>query len=820
MSPVHIEEIKITRASEHNLKKLNLSIARGQITVITGVSGSGKSSLAFDTILAESNRRFFYTLSHYTRQFLDLGSRPAIGSISGLSPAIALAQNETQPSVRASVGSLTDISELLGVLFARFGEAHCPKHDQPTSGTSLEQIASQILAQHEGKTIGLSSPFVEQKKGSFKKQLQQFSAKGYTRAYIDGELVSLSSTPELDRESKHDIKVIVDYIKVASSKLKRLHKSLETVIQMGDGVGELFLSDQTGAVKSDFSKFSTKNGCPKCGFAWPKLDSRYFSANSLGRCQECDGLGYQETEDEFETVSCAVCRGTGLRRDLESIRFKGKSPLALQRETIHQLYQFFDQCLQESGIENPAFMRIAEEIRDHLNRLDRVGLGYLHLARRIRSLSGGEAQRVRLAGVLAENLRGVLYVLDEPSQGLSDSELNQLWAAIEKLKSQGNTVIIVDHDETIIRRADWIIDLGPEGGARGGQIMAKFKPSSASDFQNDSLTARYLVQTQSQTTTLEKPRKTDGWLRVIKPRVNNLHLDKVNFPLESFTVVSGVSGAGKSSLVIEALYHNIYRYLSDQPLLACEEIQGLDQIEEVILVDRRPIAKSSVSMPATYLDVFTDLRKFYGKLPDAQIYGLQMRDFSLSVDGGRCPECKGRGVLSLSMKFLADARVTCPICQGQRYKPEVLQVEYRGLNLSQVLDLTIDEAIDHFQTFSRITKRLKPAQELGLGYLKLGQPSSSLSGGESQRLKLVPILFRNMSQGSILIMDEPTTGLHFKDVERLLVQCQKLTEKGVTLIVIEHSAAVKSAADWLVELGPGAAAEGGGLVFEGYRPYN
>ena len=422
MNPSPIEDkISITSAREHNLKGFNLTLDRGKITVITGVSGSGKSSLAFDTLLAESNRRFFYTLSHYTRQFLDLGSRPAVGAISGLSPAIALAQNETQPSMRASVGSLTDLSELLGVLFARFGDQRCPQHGHPTSGSSLEQILGKLTANLEGKTIGLCAPFVEQKKGTFKKQLQQFAAKGFMKAYIDGKIVALSNVPQLDKDKKHDIKIVIDYVKVSREKVSRLSNSLEKVFSIGEGVGEYFISDRQGNVTSDFSKVSILNGCPACGYAWPKLDSRYFSSNSLGRCEDCNGLGFNSNEnDVLDAEICSYCRGTGLKRDLESIEFRGRTPLQFQKESVDELLKFFGSI--DDTNQNPALKRIIEEISDGLTRLQKVGLGYLHLARRIRSLSGGEAQRVRLGGVLGENLRGVLYVLDEPSQGLHAHE--------------------------------------------------------------------------------------------------------------------------------------------------------------------------------------------------------------------------------------------------------------------------------------------------------------------------------------------------------------------------------------------------------------
>lgn len=809
-----VDSIRVMGAREHNLKGFNLRIPRGQITVITGVSGSGKSSLAFDTILAESNRRFFYTLSHYTRQFLDLGSRPAVASIQGLSPAIALAQNETMPSKRATVGSLTDVGEILGVLFSKFGVKHCPQHALPTDGSRKETILSSLLSHHEGKTLALCAPVAEQKKGSFQKPLQQFSAKGFSRVYIDGSIQSLSPLPSLDKSQKHDIKILVDYIKIGARSLKRLEASLDIMFELGQGRGEYFIADQDGGQLSAFKKISILHGCPTCGFSWPKLDSRYFSANSLGKCLDCNGLGYREDDDVEFLSPCSYCRGTGLDRRLESIHFHGKSPQNIYQKSIGELLEFIVE-LGKNSDPNPALRRIMEELTKNLEGLAHVGLSYLSLSRRIRTLSGGEAQRVRLSGVLGERLRGVLYILDEPSQGLSDQELGELWSNLESLKQQGNTVIVVDHDESIMKRADLIIDLGPEGGAHGGHVVAMFQPQRAADYVKESLTARYLQEGFFGNHQLARDARPepDAWLVVHKPRLNNLKMDSVRFPLSRMSVISGVSGAGKSSLILGVLHQNALRFREGvPPNLFCESVEGLESFTEVLLVDRKPIAKSSVSMPATYLDIFTDLRKFYGKLPDAQVLGLTARDFSTSVEGGRCPECKGRGQLSLTMKFLSDALVTCPSCEGARFKSDLLQVEYKGLNLSQILNLTLDQAAEHFSSFRKIIRKLQPARDLGLGYLKLGQPSSSLSGGESQRLKLAPLLARDLSGGSLVIMDEPTTGLHFKDVACLMSQCQILVNKGVTLLVIEHSQVVKNMADWHVNLGPGSANNGGMLV--------
>ena len=480
---------------------------------------------------------------------------------------------------------------------------------------------------------------------------------------------------------------------------------------------------------------------------------------------------------------------------------------------------------------NPAFERVASEVEAILVRIVEVGLGYLTMSRRVRSLSGGESQRLKLAGLLSENLRGVMYILDEPSQGLHPSEIEIIWQSLVRLREAGNTVIMVDHDETFIRKADCVVDLGPEGGASGGRILAQFKPAEAKKYAKQSITARYLISGDEGLSFARKRPKVDHWLTLEGVIANNVHIKKVEVPIGALTVVSGVSGAGKSSLVLSTLYPNLTRLVSARQmaakarrkgkkeskvkLLRCTGFAGHEHIETVALVDRRPLAKSSVSMPATYLGIFSDLRTLYAKQPEAQIAGLTARDFSLNVEGGRCPECKGRGEQSLSMRFLADARVRCPVCKGARYRSRILNVRYKGFNLAEVLKLSLAEMSEHFQNHKKLVQRLEPAIRLGLGYLKLGQPSSSLSGGEAQRLKLVPHLAKRTSPGTVVIMDEPTTGLHFADIAKLKVVLRDLVKNGVTIIMIEHSRDMIAAADWLIDLGPGAAGAGGKLIYAG-----
>jgi len=838
------EFIQVRGACEHNLKNIDINIKRGSITVVTGVSGSGKSSLAFDTVLAESQRRFFYTLSHYSRQFLDLGTRPLVRQVTGLSPAIALAQNETAPSRRATLGSLTDVSELLSVMFARFGQQLCPNHMRPTSAMSKEDIVTNITSAASGRSVALLVPIAESKKGIFRKELTSYSAKGYTKVWIDGSVKELDPIPELAREEKHTIKVLIDLLKVKAESPERLSRSVQAVLDLSGGYGEWLPVDAKGVWDMDARHvFSTKSGCPVCGFSWPKLDSRYFNSNSLGRCSDCDGYGVLDVEDEtadmeddhdgvaLAETSCDSCHGTGVQAEASAVRLSGKTIHELLNSSVQDLCLMFKDPNQFASLwDNPAFQRVHSEVLSLLTRLVDMKLGYLSLSRRVRSLSGGESQRVKLSGVLSDSLRGILYVLDEPSQGLHHTELAAMISHLKALQNQGNTILIVDHDEDIMRSADFIIDLGPTGGAEGGHIQAAFPPSHAKKYTKISKTAEWLCRDKSPAKRKAIDHSVNKFMTIENPRLNNLRMKSVRIPLEAMTVVTGVSGAGKSSLVLGVLFPNLIdamhvsqetskRKPAKKPAKNiwknCASFKGHESVMRVDLIDRRPVAKSSVSMPATYLDILGDFRDLYASLPDAQITGLTAKSFSIHLDGGRCPECKGRGELNLSMRFLADARVRCPVCRGRRFRSHVLDVKFNGLSIYDVLNLSVDEAVVQFASHRKIVQKLVPAQRLGLGYLKLGQPSASLSGGEAQRLKMVPYFTKKLGQGSVLILDEPTTGLHFEDVSRLISVMRELTDLGVTLVVVEHNDEVIRSADWCLTIGPGSASGGGDLVYEG-----
>jgi excinuclease ABC subunit A len=830
---MEVSEIKVSGASEHNLKNIDIIVPRGKITVVTGVSGSGKSSLAFDTILAECHRRFFYTLSNYSRQFLDLGTRPRVRKVSGLSPAIALEQNETKPSRRASVGTLTDLSELLGVVFANFSDKHCPTHGLKTTVMTRAEVVKHISSRFEGQILAITSPIAENKKGIFKKEFTQAFEAGFTKAFVDGKTVDIETPPKLEREVKHTIKVVIDYVKVTAGKLGRLEQAIEKAQDMSDGFAEYYISDKAGHIdlKSGGSA-SRRDGCPSCGFSWPKLDSRYFSANSVGRCSHCFGFGLEpdlyDFEDESQLASieggqgdhCKVCSGTGLNPKYDAIKFQGQTMGSLMQLSILDLHRFALSLRGSVAAENAAFLRVYEKIVDGLQRIIDVGLGYLSLSRRVLTLSGGESQRLRLAGILSESLRGVLYVLDEPSQGLHPTELEALWKNINRLRDLGNTILVVDHDEFMIRMSDWVIDLGPGGGALGGFLQAQFDPKDAQKFSKVSLTAKHLEELQ--TLRPKSPRSPKGFISMEQVDYQNLKKVNVRFAKGTLNVVTGVSGAGKSSLVFGSLIPNLESIFAAQKakepaptLQNCLSLSGLESFQLLRVVDRSPVGKSSVSMPVTYLDLMTYLRGVYAKLPEAQLAGLDVKDFSLMSAGGRCEECKGRGEVVLSMRFLADARERCPVCSGKRYKETILDIKYNGHSLSQVLDLTLAEVGDLFIHHRQITRALKPAIDLGLGYLKLGQTSASLSGGEAQRLKLVPILSKEFGSKTILILDEPTRGLHFSDVAKLMDSLGKLVDLGTTIIMIEHNPEVIYKADWVVDLGPGAAELGGKVVYQG-----
>jgi excinuclease ABC subunit A len=814
--------IEITGACENNLKNINLRIPRRAITVVTGVSGSGKSSLAFDTILAESRRRFLSTLSQYSRQFLDMGRKPKVEKLRHLSPAIALAQNETTPSVKSTVGTLSDVAELLGVCFARFAKAHCPTHHLPTTSQSIDDITASIMNQYLGSTIVLCHPLAEKNKGIFQKEMNRFSTLGFNKAFIDGKVVDIDPVPELNKEQKHTIKIFIDVLNVKPETKHRLSRSLQATLEYGSS-GEYFVfdPDEMNLSLKHGSSFSLKAGCPECGYSWPSLDTRYFSINSLGQCEKCEGFGELDLEEHDEeplsylsSKVCLSCDGTGLHPKLKSLKLGDLDPLTCQSMTLSLL----NDALGKTKIQNDAMQYVLEQTQEKLKHIIRSGLGYLQLKRRIRSLSPGELQRLKLSGILSSKLTGVLYVLDEPSQGLADEEILDLCQNLKELKKLGNTILIVDHDETLMRESDFILDIGPGGGRDGGEVMAFFEPHNAKEHVEGSRTAAHLakhLQPQSVPTSIIQSKHE--FISILKPRKHFLKMDQVRFLKHQLNVVTGRSGSGKNTLVFQTLFHNLYeRIQGSKHWHACEQIQGIDDIEQIEWIDRRKVAKSHISMPATYLDIFKDIRELYAKLPDAQIQGITSASLSLARAGGRCEECQGRGQIKLQMRFLQDAFIPCHVCDGDRYRPHIRQLRYRSLSIPDLLALSLTEVIEHFKTHKMIKRKLQPAIDLGLGYLRLGQPTSSLSGGEAQRLKLSPYLAKTTGEKSCVFLDEPTTGLHVEDILKLKKSLESLVEKGTTLIMSEHSQHFTKDAQWLIRLGPGAAEQGGELLYEGH----
>ena len=816
-------------ASENNLKAITVSIKRGQFTIITGVSGSGKSSLAFDTILAEAQRRFFSTLSHYSRQFLHIGTKPDVKDIKGLSPAIGLSQKEALPSKKSSVGTLTDAHEMLATLFARFGRQTCPTHHKDTGKLSESDIEEYILEHYKGKLIAICAPIYRQKKGPFAREMAQYAVNGYIKVVVDHELFDISSKEKIAAK-KMDFSLAVDFIKVKEAST-RLSRSVTAALKEGGGSLLIYLMEKQQLLQDSQKYLSMSSGCSSCGFSWPKLDSRYFSPGSLGGCKKCGGVGVFEGDEDSEVLQdrpCQVCFGTGLSKDLEAITLDGASLAKLLRMPIEDLSGVLLKLAgREEFREHPGFQAVYRELGKLLDRIKKAHLGYLHLSRKVRSLSGGETQRLRLVSIMGESLRDMIYILDEPSQGLHPKEIENLSQMIQSLTRLGNTVICVDHDTHLMKSSDFIIDLGPGGGSQGGEIVAQFPPKKASHYAKVSKTARVLLESEAgpaagpvavagagaaaaPAAEAAAVSKSEPCLLISGARRHNLKEKKIKIPLKGLTVVSGVSGAGKSSLLSVLL-----QSLSEQKPVDCEAIDGLSMIESFAMVDRRPLAARRGSCPATYLGVFTAIRELFGQLQEAQVLGITQRDLSLNHAGARCEECKGAGQVAISMKFLPDAEITCPVCDGDRYQDVVGALSYQGMSLTKMLRLSIEEAIEVFKNHKKIVQKLEPAVQLGAGYLKLGQPTGGLSGGEAQRLRLVPYLSRKNLEGHLLMVHEPTLGLHNEDVRKFVGAVKVMVEKGCSVVLVENHRDVINASDWLIELGPGSAKEGGWAVYQG-----
>ena len=918
-----MDKIVIRGAREHNLRNIDVEIPRDKLTVITGLSGSGKSSLAFDTIYAEGQRRYVESLSAYARQFLELMQKPDVDSIEGLSPAILIEQKTTSRNPRSTVGTVTEIYDYMRLLWARIGVPHSPVTGLPIESQTVSQMVDRVLAMPEGRRLLLLAPVVRGRKGEYRKELADLQRRGFQRVKINGTLHDIDAVPALDKKKKHEIEVVVDRIVVRPGLAPRLAESLETALELADGL--VFAED---ADNGERTTFSAKFACPVSGFTIDEIEPRLFSFNNpFGACPACDGLGtemyfdpdlvvpddrlslaagaiapwanstsqyyrqtldalarhfrfdlstpfgelpekvrhivlfgsgeealtfryddgvrdyqvrkpfegvipnmerrWKETEsnwihDElsrFHTVTrCETCGGKRLKPAALAVKVAGLDISEATEMSIEAAARWFgglDATLDPQRRE--IARRILREINERLGFLANVGLGYLTLGRASGTLSGGESQRIRLASQIGSGLTGVLYVLDEPSIGLHQRDNDRLLAALTRLKEIGNTVIVVEHDEDAIRAADYLIDMGPGAGVHGGRVVARGTPDQVMATP-ESLTGQYLagVREIPRHEPRTKPRERSA-LTVIGARANNLQNLTVSFPLGTFTCVTGVSGGGKSTLVVETLYKALARRLMGAREHAGEHdrIEGLELIDKVVDIDQSPIGRTPRSNPATYTGCFTPIRDWFAQLPEAKARGYRPGRFSFNVKGGRCEACQGDGVIKIEMHFLPDVYVQCDVCKGRRYNRETLEIAFRGKSIAEVLDMTVEEGAEFFKAVPAIRDKLATLQRVGLGYIHLGQQATTLSGGEAQRVKLAKELSRRATGKTVYILDEPTTGLHFEDVRKLLEVLHALVAQNNTVIVIEHNLEVIKTADWIIDLGPEGGAGGGLLVASG-----
>ena len=891
------DHIVIRGARTHNLKSIDVDIPHNALTVVSGVSGSGKSSLAFDTIYAEGQRRYVETLSPYARQFLDQMERPEVDSIDGLSPAISIEQKTTNRSPRSTVGTITEIYDYLRVLYSSIGVPHCPTCGIEISRQSTEQILQQILALREGERIMILAPIVRGRKGEYKKDLEKLSRQGFVRARVDGVLRSLDEEIPLDKRKNHTIEIVVDRLPLKPGSEKRIEASIETAAKLANGLVTV------AVVNGEEKLYSQKLACPNCGASIPQLEPRSFSFNSpFGACETCHGLGstwsfdpakvivdsskplldgglgpgasssymqqqlndgaarlrikinkpfeelpkksqallleggngfdgiikvltdtYEEAGagyrewlmDYMSPALCPDCRGRRLRPSSLAVRVKGAGLGELTEMSIDRALAAV-KLWKLNEREQQIAARVVEEIRNRLEFLTAVGLNYLSLARSAATLSGGEAQRIRLATQIGSKLRGVLYVLDEPSIGLHPRDNDRLLNTLTRLRDLGNTVLVVEHDAETIERADYVIDLGPGAGRLGGALVAAGTPR---EIQRNpaSLTGQYL----SGAVRIEPPsgrRHGNGKkLTVHGAREHNLKDVTVEFPLGCFIAITGVSGSGKSTLINDILYRALAKeiYGSHDSPGEHTSIEGLEHIDKVVEIDQSPIGRTPRSNPATYTGVFTPIRELYAMLPESRERGYKAGRFSFNVKGGRCEACQGDGLKRIEMNFLPDVYVTCDVCRGRRYNSETLQVKYKGLSIADLLESTVEDAVPILENIPQINAKLRTLHDVGLGYIHLGQSSTTLSGGEAQRIKLARELSKRQTGRTLYILDEPTTGLHFEDVKRLLDVLQRLVDLGNTVIVIEHQLDVIKSADWIIDMGPEGGERGGNIVASG-----
>ncbi len=883
--PMAINKITVRGARQHNLKNISVEVPRNTFTVITGLSGSGKSSLAFDTIYAEGQRRYVETLSAYARQFLDQMERPDVDSIDGLSPAISIEQKTTSRSPRSTVGTITEIYDYLRLLYASVGIPHCPQCGNPISRQSAEQIVQRVMQLKPEDRVMVMSPIVRGRKGEFKAELAKLVQQGYVRARIDGELRHLDEELDdlqLDKRKNHTIEVVIDRLLVKPGIEKRLEQSVATAMKLGNGLV------QVAVVGGEEHLYSSRMACPDCGINIPALEPRSFSFNSIyGACPECNGLGstasgstylqrmleivgaaykidlatpfekfpakvqnlllfgpgekeaprvgfrgvlgflkqnLEESTSEsyrewllgyMSATRCSVCQGRRLRAESLGVKVNGFSIAEFTALPISRAVEAAAN-IQLNEREKTIAGRVLHEISERLQFLNAVGLGYMSLDRSAATISGGEGQRIRLATQIGSRLRGGLYVLDEPSIGLHHRDNARLLQALEALRDLGNTGLVVEHDEETIRRADYVIDLGPGAGLHAGAVVASGTPEEIMR-QPESLTGQYIAGTRSISTRFE-PRATNGKaITVLGARENNLRGIDATFPLGVITVVTGVSGSGKSTLVNDILYRALAKelYRSREAAGAHKAIAGAEHVDKVIRIDQSPIGRTPRSNPATYTGVFTHIRDLYAMLPESRERGYKAGRFSFNVSGGRCEHCQGEGERRIEMNFLPDVYVLCEVCGGKRYNHETLAVKFKGQSIADLLETAVSDALPILEDIPQIRQKLQTLEDVGLGYIKLGQSAVTLSGGEAQRMKLAKELSKRQTGRTLYLLDEPTTGLHFEDVSKLLEVIHRLTDLGNSVIIIEHNLDVIRNADWIVDLGPEGGEEGGRIVAQG-----
>jgi excinuclease ABC subunit A len=809
--------IIIKGAREHNLKNIDVTIPRDRLVVITGLSGSGKSSLAFDTIYAEGQRRYVESLSAYARQFLEQMGKPDVDSIEGLSPAISIEQKSTSHNPRSTVGTVTEIYDYLRLLFARVGRPSCFQCGEEITAQTVQQMVDAIGLLPEGSKFQVLAPIVRGRKGEYRKELLDMRRAGYVRARVDGQLVELGEDITLDKQKKHTIEIVVDRLvmKPGEALTRRLADSVETSLKLAGGLVAV-LTD-SGKV----SLYSEKLACIRCGVSYPEITPRIFSFNSPhGACPACDGIGYAMTsgcpEDEDLTLlePCEVCKGARLRPESLSVKVAKQSIAEVTHLSVRAAADFFG-SLKFTERELMIAQRILKEIRERLGFLVNVGLDYLTLDRAAATLSGGEGQRIRLATQIGSGLVGVLYILDEPSIGLHQRDNRRLLQTLLRLRDLGNTVVVVEHDAETMMAADHLLDMGPGAGTLGGQVIAQGTPNDVMGNPN-SLTGQYLRGTHM-VSLPRRQRKAKGILSIVGATKHNLKGMTAKIPLGLLTCVTGVSGSGKSTLVLEVLFHSLSQllYHKKPKIDGCKELLGVDALDKVIDIDQSPIGRTPRSNPATYTGLFSFIRDLYSNLPESRVRGYKPGRYSFNVKGGRCEACQGDGLIKIEMHFLPDVYVTCEVCKGQRYNRETMEIHHKGKSIADVLNMTVDDAVGFFEHIPFIKRKLDTLHDVGLHYVKLGQSATTLSGGEAQRVKLSRELSKRPTGRTMYILDEPTTGLHFADVQRLLDVLDRLVESGNTVVVIEHNLDVIKNADWIIDLGPEGGDRGGEIVAEG-----